>query len=159
MPIGSYCRRDVATIDRNETIQSAAALLAARGVGAVIVTGKDGRPAGIVSDRDLALRTLRGRIDARQTPIHEITELSLVTIREDRPVRVATRLMEHFGIRRLPVVNARHEVVGIVTWDDLVTMIGGELEALAGTIRAQSPSRPVPPSRALADVAAVGEDA
>lgn len=156
MAIGSYCRRDVVTIDQNETVQNAATLMLERGVGCVLVTGA-GRPWGILTDRDLALRTIGRELDARQAMLGSITDRDLLTIREDRPVRIATLLMERFGIRRLPVVNAKHEVVGIVSWDDLVGVVARELEGLAGTLVAQSPRQPIPPSRSLSEIEHQGE--
>jgi CBS domain-containing protein len=151
MPIGDYCRRDLVTIDQNETIQSAAALMEARGVGCVLVTG-GGRPWGVLTDRDLALRTIRGGLDASRDYVSRVTERDLITIREDRPVRIATGLMERFGIRRLPVVNRKHEVIGIVAWDDLLGLVAHELDEVAAAAAAQAPRLPIPPSRALAEI-------
>lgn len=156
MAISSYCRRDVVTVDQNETIQNAASLMAERGVGCILVTGA-GRPWGMLTDRDLALRTIRGGLDARQATLSTITDRDLLTIREDRPVRIATLLMERFGIRRLPVANAKHEIIGIVSWDDLVGVASRELDALTATLVAQSPRLPIPPSRALSEFDPHGE--
>lgn len=157
MAIGSYCRRDVATIDQNETIQNAAALMAERGVGCLLVSG-GGRPWGVLTDRDIAIRTIRGELDARQAMLTAITERDLMTIREDRPVRVATLLMERFGIRRLPVCNAKHEIVGIVAWDDLLGLVARELEGVAATAAAQAPRLPIPPARALTETSYHGDE-
>jgi len=151
MPIGDYCRRDVVTIDQNETIRSAAVLMGDRGVGCVLVTG-GGRPWGVLTDRDLALRTIRGGIDAGKAFVSTVTERDLITIREDRPVRIATRLMERFGVRRLPVVNRKHEVIGLVAWDDLLGLVAHELDEVATGALAQAPRLPIPASRALAEI-------
>jgi CBS domain-containing protein len=151
MAIGAYCRRDVVTIDQNETIQSAAALMEDRGVGCVLVTG-GGRPWGLLTDRDLALRTIGGRVDPRTAFVSTVTERDLITIREDRPVRIATRLMERFAVRRLPVVNRAQEVVGIVAWDDLLGLVARELADAAKVAAAQSPRQPIPASRALSEI-------
>jgi CBS domain-containing protein len=155
MAIADYCRRELVTIDQNETIQSAAMLMESRGVGCVLVTG-GGRPWGILTDRDLALRTIRGGIDARKAFVSSVTERDLITIREDRPVRIATRLMERFGVRRLPVVNRKHEVIGIVAWDDLLGLVAHELDEVASGALAQAPRLPIPASRALAEITGEG---
>jgi len=157
MGIGTYCRRDVASIDQNETIQSAATLMDDRGIGCVLVTGA-GRPWGIVTDRDLALRTIRGGLDPKRAIVSSVTERDLITIREDRPVRIATRLMERYGVRRLPVVNAKHEVIGIVAWDDLLALAARELSEVASGAAAQAPRLPIPASRALAEITPEGAE-
>jgi len=156
MAIGAYCRRDLVTIDQNETIQNAAAQMEERGVGCVLVTG-GGRPWGLLTDRDLALRTIRGGIDARKAYVSTVTERDLITIREDRPVRIATRLMERFGVRRLPVVNRKHEIVGIVAWDDLLGLVAHELDEVATAATAQSPRQPIPAARALVEFTEEGD--
>jgi CBS domain-containing protein len=155
MAIGSYCRRDLVTIDQNETIQSAAALMETRGVGCVLVTG-GGRPWGLLTDRDLALRTIRGGLDPRTTYVSTLTERDLITIREDRPVRIATRLMERFGVRRLPVENRKHEIVGIVAWDDLLGLVTHELAEVATAAASQAPRQSIPAACALAEITGEG---
>jgi hypothetical protein len=59
----------------------------------------------------------------------------------------------------MPVGNQKGEIIGLVTWDDLVGLIAGELADVAGTIAAQSPQLPVPRSRAVIEVAHEGESA
>lgn len=157
MAIGAYCRCDVVTIDQNETAHAAAGAMREHGVGCLIVTG-GGRPWGVLTDRDLALRVIRRGLDPKQTLVSTLTERDFVSIREDRPVRVATRLMERFGVRRLPVLNARNQLVGIVSWDDLLGLLARELSDAADAAASQSPRLPVPPSRALTEITELGAE-
>lgn len=158
MSIGAYCRRDVATIDQDQTIHAAAVLMEERSLGCLLVTGGGGRPWGLITDRDLALRTIGGQLDPKQTRVAAVTELSLISIHEHLPVRVASLLMERSGVRRLPVLDAKDELVGIVAWDDLLGLFARELAEVASAAAAQTPRFPIPASRALSEITYQGVD-
>jgi CBS domain-containing protein len=156
MAIGDYARRELATIESIATIQATAEKMAEQSVGSLLVYEKT-RFVGIVTDRDVALRTLRERLDPTQTPIKAITETDVVVINEQCPVRVCLRMMKRYGLRRMLVGNKKGEVLGLVSWDDLVGLIARELGEVAGTIAAQSPHLPIPASRAVIELAHEGE--
>jgi len=156
MSIGDYTRREIATIESSASIQAAAAKMTEQSVGCLVVN-EDGRFAGIVTDRDVALRTIRENLDPQRTAIGEITARDVVVIHEKRPVRVAVGVMKRHGLRRMPVGNQQGEIIGLVTWDDLVGLIAGELAEVAGTIAAQGPHLPIPRSRAVIELAHEGE--
>jgi CBS domain-containing protein len=156
MPIGDYCRCDVGTIDASAAIQTAAARMDDESLGCLLVT-ENGRPCGIVTDRDVALRTLRERLDPRTTPVGEIAERDLIVLGAHRPLRIAMSLMRRHGLRRLPVFDDQANLVGIVTWDDLVGVVARELSDVASTIAAQAPRLPIPASRAVVEFEAGGD--
>lgn len=156
MAISDYARREVASIDASASIQTAASRMAEQAIGCLVVNDGD-RFVGIVTDRDVALRTIRENLDPGHTPIGTITERDVIVIHEARPVRVAVGLMRSHGIRRLLVGNKKGEIVGLVTWDDLVGLVAREIAEAAGTIAAQSPHLPIPASRAVIEFAHEGE--
>ena len=158
MAIGDYARRELAKIEASVSIQAAAAVMADQSVGCLVVE-EEGRFAGIVTDRDVALRTIRESLDPHTSSIGSITERDTVVIHEKRPVRVAIGLMESHGIRRLLVGDQKGEIVGLVTWDDLVGLVARELADIANTIAAQGPRLPIPVSRAVMELAHAGDDA
>jgi CBS domain-containing protein len=156
MAIGDYARRELATIESIATIQAAATQMAEQKVGSLLVYEKI-RFVGIVTDRDVALRTIREKLDPTQTPIKAITETEVVVINEKCPVRVAIRMMKRYGLRRMLIGDKKGEVLGIVSWDDLVGLVARELAEAAGTIAAQAPHLPIPASRAVIELAYQGE--
>lgn len=156
MAILDYARREIARIDASASIQAAASRMAEQSVGCLLVYEKD-RFVGIVTDRDVALRTIRENLDPRQAPVGSITERDVIVIHEARPVRVAVALMKSHGLRRMLVGNKKGEIVGLVTWDDLVGLIARELAEVAETIAAQGPHLPIPASRAVIELAHAGE--
>jgi CBS domain-containing protein len=140
MAIGDYCTRDFVTVRGDETVRNAAQRMKLAGVGSLVVV-KDGEPGGIVTDRDLAVEILCERLDPGSVRIEEITARPLVTVREDDSVRDAIALMRRRALRRLPVIDEKGALVGIVASDDLLGLVAHELSALARAIQAQAPTR------------------
>jgi CBS domain-containing protein len=143
MAIVDYCQRPAATVLASESVRSAAQRMKLAGLGCLVVV-EDGRPAGIVTDRDLVLEILGKRLDASAVRVGELMSKPLVTIHQDAPVREAVRLMGRRGLRRLPVVDDKGDLVGLVAADDLAVLAIGELSSLVVAIGAQAPQCDVP---------------
>lgn len=139
MSIGDYCQKPAATVQGEETVRAAAKRMTLAGLGSMAVV-KDGRPIGILTDRDLALETLCKRLDADTVRVEEILPHPVVTIEQEASVREAARRMRKHAVRRLPVVDDKGMLVGIVASDDLLELAAGELSGLATAIRAQAPT-------------------
>jgi CBS domain-containing protein len=138
MAIGDYCEKPAASIRGDETVRTAAQRMRNEGLGCLVVA-KEGRPVGMVTDRDLMLETLCKRLDAGAVKVEEVASRPLVAIEQDAPLREAVRMMRRHAIRRLPVVDDKGQLVGIVAADDLLSLAAVELEGLALAARAQAP--------------------
>jgi CBS domain-containing protein len=139
MPIGDYCEKPAATVRGDETVRAAAQRMKQEGLGSLVVVTA-GRPVGIVTDRDLVLETLGNRLDPGSVTVEEIASRPLVTVEQDAPVREAVRVIRRHAVRRLPVVDDKGQLVGIVAADDLLSLAAAELGGLAVAVRSQSPS-------------------
>jgi CBS domain-containing protein len=143
-------RKSPATITADRTITEAADEMDRLAVGALVVIDADGRPVGIVTDRDLVVRALarRASADAR---IDSVMSTDLMTLAPDADLRDALRIFERHPIRRLPLV-ADDRVVGMLTMDDLVVDFTDDLNRLTRPIAAQvlfghrEPAAPVAPA-------------
>lgn len=153
MPVGDYCQRNVGTINGTATLAEAAKRMKEANTGCLVMLDLTDRPCGLVTDRDLALRALCGRLDARTATLDSIVAREdPVGVSETTMVRVAIGMMRKLGVRRLLVRNAEKRLVGMVLWDDLIGILAQELAGLAATIGAQAPHAGVPRSRALTEV-------
>ncbi|MFO0897250.1 MAG: CBS domain-containing protein [Pirellulales bacterium] len=125
MNLGQQFRSEVVTIEPAAPLAEAVSRMASQGVGAVVaVQGR--RVAGILTDRDVALALGQGQATT-QTPVKDVMTKDVVTIWEDQGIYDATQYFIGRGFRRLPIVNRDNELVGIVTFDDLVSLLAHEM--------------------------------
>jgi CBS domain-containing protein len=110
---------NVVSIDISKTVGDAARLMTEKKVGSVIVT-KQGRPFGIVTERDL-VRGLAKKEDVhlRATLLESFASYPLITAKPTATVEEAAQTMFKNKIRRLPIVNESNVATGIVTVTDL----------------------------------------
>jgi CBS domain-containing protein len=113
----------VATAVATTSIAEVARRMEERNVGCIVVV-RGAEPVGVVTDRDLVLRVLRRCVDPRSVPVERVMTHPPVVVPDDVDPVAAASLMRRSGVRRLPVVNARRELVGIVTMDDLLAWFG-----------------------------------
>ena len=104
-------------------------------VGDLIVTDHvNGKPIGIVTDRDIVIEILAQDLDPSGISVDEIMSQDLVVVREHEGLFETIEKMRAKGIRRMPVVNVEGKLVGIVAVDDLIKTLADELGALAKLI-------------------------
>jgi CBS domain-containing protein len=110
-------------------LTEAAKLMAELDVGALPVCSKD-QLAGMITDRDIAVRAVAQGRDPNQTKVREAMSGGIVFIYDDDDVEEAARLFETKRIRRLPVLNRDKRMVGIISLGDLAVNasagLGGE---------------------------------
>lgn len=119
----------VATATVEDTVEKAALIMRDRHVGCLVLT-RGGRPAGIVTDRDLVLRVLAEGLDASQVRLGEFVTFDPITISVKEGIETAAERMRKHGVRRLPIVDDRGVAVGIVTADDLLMLLGRQIGAI-----------------------------
>ena len=138
MPIAEHMRRDPVTVDADASVRDAAKLMETRNSGCVVAVDADGKPRGILTDRDIALRVLRRGLDPDETSIGAVMEDDVVTLREVATLTMAMRRMRAFGVRRLPVVDPSGSLVGVFDWNDGVRVLSTELHLAARVAQAQA---------------------
>jgi len=137
MPIGDYCQRDVRTIGAHETVRAAAVRMAEEGVGSLVVL-QGRQPRGILTDRDIALRVLRDGMDPDATEVIDAGLPDPIMMHESSGLRAAAALMRRSAVRRIPIVNAKEELVGMLAYDDVLRVLAGELTAIADVVASQT---------------------
>jgi CBS domain-containing protein len=105
------------TIEPSTPAREAARILKSENVGALPIT-EDGKLAGMITDRDLAIRVLAEGKDA-DTPVGEIASKDVVTVDPQQSLEDAARLMAEHQVRRLPVVEEDGKLVGILAQADV----------------------------------------
>lgn len=132
--IGKFCIHNVITVTRSMTIIDASALMRRHHIGALVVVEetRDGNvPIGILTDRDIVVEVVAAGVSPTTIKVGEIVQRPVITIGEDAGYAETVRHMSVSGVRRMPVVDARGALVGIITVDDILRQLAGPLLALA----------------------------
>jgi len=138
MPIGAICTRDVVCTGRDTTVSAAAQIMRERHVGNLIVVDevKGARlPVGIVTDRDIVLGVISLKLDPDVFTVGDLLHGELITARDTQGIFETIEQMRMQGVRRMPIVNEKGYLVGIVSLDDLVRLIASELNEIANLMR------------------------
>lgn len=138
MTVKDLAREEVVTVAPDASARDVALTMGDADVGSVVVV-EDGRPAGILTDRDLAMEVVGENADAAELPAAELMTADVATTHEDASIYDALATMHEVGVRRLPLVDDGGALTGIVTLDDVVVLLGSELENVSGVVQSESP--------------------
>jgi CBS domain-containing protein len=138
MPVNEICVRHVIVVRRSTPVPEAAKLMREHHIGDVVVVDvPNGRqiPVGIVTDRDIVVELVAMHLNPADFTVGDLVARDLVTISEQAGVSEAIEIMRAKGVRRVPVVDAYGALTGIVSIDDLLHLLAGEMADLATLIR------------------------
>ena len=108
------------TVSEKDTIRDAARIMASEDTGVVPVV--DGRKViGIVTDRDIVVRLVAEGKDSADARVNDYMTRTVRSVKEDTPIAEILNVMSSSQVRRVPVVNASDELVGIVSMRDIST--------------------------------------
>ena len=134
MKVIDVANKQVITAAKNETLFKAAWKMREHHVGdLVVVRDKDGKqkPVGILTDRDFVTAMVGvGEADFAETTVAEAMTDVLILAREDDDMVEVLNNMKSNGVRRMPVVDIDDNLVGIVTYDDILRELTGQLTKL-----------------------------
>jgi len=101
-----------------ETVQSLAKRMRQLDIGSIPI-GENDRLIGMVTDRDIAVRAVADGRDPSQLTAREVMSEGIVYCRDDEDLEDAVRIMEQKQIRRLPVIDDKKRMVGILSLGDI----------------------------------------
>jgi len=106
-------------------------------IGSVVVVQGD-RPVGIITERDILRRIVEPCLAPETLTARHIMTSPVVTIDENASINEAAKLMAKKGIKRLLVTRNNDELVGIITFTDIVTKVPDMLSILEELVRPHS---------------------
>jgi CBS domain-containing protein len=137
-----YLREEVVSVSPDTSAVDVAKIMDRKNVGSVVVVGGDGRPAGIITDRDMIVRIVAKDKRPEDVQAEAFMTRDPITFTEGMQVTDAMEMMMQKGIRRMPIVDRNGRLTGIVTQDDIIRMLGEEISYIARNIEKQSPPLP-----------------
>jgi CBS domain-containing protein len=135
--VGEICSKPAVTVSPDTTVQEAAHRMRSRKVGAVVVVDGSGTPVGVVTDRDITVHVVAQGTDPAVVRVGTLIRRKPTVIGEDAGVLEATKLLSRRGIRRLPVVSKAGKLVGMMSLDDLLMLLGSELGHIASSLASE----------------------
>ena len=140
MKVDQYCKRSVTAINSSADISEAARLMREKHVGFLAVF-KDGdairKPIGVLTDRDIVLQVTARDIDPHVVTVQDVMTREPMIANDNDEISDLVQGMRLAGIRRVPVVDARGALVGIIALDDLIDVIANLLGEVAGSIKSE----------------------
>jgi len=117
------------TIGEHQTIHKVAQIMDKNDIGCIIVRDKDGKPVGIITERDLITRVLAKNTLPSRVRAGKVMTSPLITIESDETLQEAARKMSRLNVRRLGVVY-KGNFVGIITGKDILAVTPELLEII-----------------------------
>jgi CBS domain-containing protein len=116
---------DPTCCNAGDPVVNAAEIMKTEDVGAVpVVDAAESRKlAGIITDRDIVVQVIAEGRDVRGVRIDEVMSRNPVTCRPDEDVQNALDRMAQHQVRRIPVVDGKGRVVGIISQADVLTRL------------------------------------
>ncbi len=124
---------DVLFCEATTTIARAAGLMREAHVGDLVVVDNPDTtrsPIGVITDRDIVVEIVARGLSPTSTTLDSIIRKPVILAHEaEDTVELLERMRAH-GVRRVPVVDARQRLTGIITLDDLLALVAADCHAL-----------------------------
>ncbi|HKK52709.1 MAG TPA: CBS domain-containing protein [Myxococcota bacterium] len=137
MSIESLLSRPVRMLPPDASCHEGAQVLRDEGVGCIVVAEDDGRPLGIVTDRDLVVRAMAAGRDPEKTELRAVMSGEPVFLAHERGIDQVIQTMQLQRVRRVPIVDAEGRLEGVVALDDLLPLLADQLSEMASAVRSE----------------------
>ena len=141
MQVKDIMTKEVATLNSKDSVERAAQLMKQYNVGAIPVCSEE-KVIGIITDRDIALRSVAQGENGRNQTVRDIMSSNPVVINSATDIHDAARIMSERQIRRLPVIE-NNNIVGIVSLGDIAVENNLKDDAESALSNISEPSTPV----------------
>lgn len=112
-------------VTEKDSLRDVARIMKDRDTGVVPVV-ENNKIIGMITDRDIVVRGLAEGKNLENATVRDFMTKNVRSVREDATVNDAIALMSSAEIRRVPVVNGRDEIVGIVSLGDIATQTNSD---------------------------------
>ncbi|MEQ8577083.1 MAG: IMP dehydrogenase [Balneola sp.] len=105
---------DPVTLDENSTVKDARSLMRMHKIGGIPIVDEAGILIGIVTNRDLRFES-----DMSKKLGEIMTKEDLYTAKEGTTLKQAEKILQHFKVEKLPIVDSKNKLVGLITFKDI----------------------------------------
>ena len=129
MKVKDVMSKDVACCGIDTPLQDVAAMMVDHDCGEIPIADSDGRLAGVITDRDIVIRTVARGVNPVDLIARQIMTTPAITVSADVSVQECCDTLERNQIRRVPVVDADGACCGIVSLADIARHASGRATA------------------------------
>jgi CBS domain-containing protein len=143
MKVSDIMTANPRTVSPGTTLQEAARLMQSEDVGIVpVVDGESARNlVGVVTDRDIAIRVVAEGRDPSSVRVSDVMSTNVRTCKADDSVDDVMEVMGAEQVRRVPIVDERGALVGIVAQADIVLQAKSDKKAERTVEKISQPGR------------------
>ncbi len=122
---GDVMTKDPCCCLPSDPVDKLARLMRKHDIGPVLIIDNEQtlKLAGIVTDRDLALKVVAEGRDPKLTKAEEVMTSKVMTVKADDDLQLALDMMTDLQLRRIPVVDHSDRIVGILAQADVATRV------------------------------------
>lgn len=102
-------------VSPSASVREAALLMRQESVGIVCACDPSGRPLGVITDRDIAVRVCAPHLSAETTQVQQVMTRNPLTCTEDAPAEEVEATMKQNRVGRMLVVDGQGVMTGIIT--------------------------------------------
>ena len=129
--VASIMTPNVITVKDKQTLREGAKFMYQHNIGGLIVlmdisnneSSEIDKPIGIITERDIARLVSFSSNLSTEVPISEVMSKPLIPINQNSSIKEATDLMQQNNIKRLPILDNKGKLVGIITAKDILRSI------------------------------------
>jgi CBS domain-containing protein len=120
MKVADLCICDVAAVGPQASLTRAGSLMRKYNVGSIPVIDRNDRPIGMITDRDIAVALTQRNALPSEVLVDEVMTEGVAVCDLEDDVREVLRILGREQVRRLPVVDDRGQLEGIISIDDII---------------------------------------
>jgi CBS domain-containing protein len=120
MTIKQLMTTPVATVQPATSVALAGVAMLHNDCGILPVVNNEGEIVGVVTDRDICIAVSTRSVPAAEINVGSVATSRPITVEESDTVAHALEIMKHGQVRRLPVVDAKRQLVGMISMNDMI---------------------------------------
>ena len=128
--------KDVKVVNNNTSVQEVVATMNKFDKDAILVV-QSGKPTGIITVKDVLIRAIEAGMPLNAIIARMVYTNPLVTIEETATVEEAAKLMKHWRIKHLPIVDKQGALVGMINDRDIVYSVPALMSTMEEFCRAK----------------------
>ena len=129
--------KKVLTVSKDTPLIRAAEIMAKNSISCVVVT-KSKKPIGILTERDIMRDVLVADLNYKKIAVKEVMNKDVPVVKDDMDILDLVSFMKERFLRRVPVINKKGELIGIITETDVVSAVIGLGKELSEKIKTGS---------------------